>query len=127
MKSRLAKVLFPYCLTPQTTTGVSPNELLLGRRPRSRLDLPKLHTAERLKKQLQQKEQHESRSRDVWRWGQMFQFIRNYQGDRWLPSVIEQRIRPVSSKFKLTYGRIRRCHHNQVRNHSVEIPQELNT
>ena len=36
---RLAQVLFAYRLTPQATTGVSPAELLLGRRPRSRLDL----------------------------------------------------------------------------------------
>ena len=31
MKSRLAQVIFHYHLTPQTTTGVSPSELLLGR------------------------------------------------------------------------------------------------
>ena len=37
MKSHLAQVLFHYHLTLQTTTGVSPSELLLGQRPRSRL------------------------------------------------------------------------------------------
>ena len=33
VKSRLAKFLFTYCLTPHTTstTGVSPAEMLLGR------------------------------------------------------------------------------------------------
>ena len=39
MKSRLAKVLMAYRLTPQSTTGMSPSQLLLGRRIRSRLDL----------------------------------------------------------------------------------------
>ena len=64
MKNRLARVLFPHCLIPQTTTGVSPSELLLGRHPRSRLDLLNPHTAERVeKKQLQQKEQHDARSK----------------------------------------------------------------
>ena len=63
MKSRLAQILFDYRLLPQTTTGVAPSELLLGRRPRSRLDLLKPHTAERVeKKQSQQKEQHDLRS-----------------------------------------------------------------
>ena len=33
MKSRLAQILFHYRLSPQTTTGVAPSELLLGRRP----------------------------------------------------------------------------------------------
>ena len=39
MRTRLAQVLLTYRLTPQSTTGVSPSELLLGHRPRSRLDL----------------------------------------------------------------------------------------
>ena len=32
-KSRLAKFLFTYGMTPHTTTGASPAEMLLGRRP----------------------------------------------------------------------------------------------
>ena len=35
---KLARMLFQYRITPQTTTGVSPAELLLGRCLRSRLD-----------------------------------------------------------------------------------------
>ena len=38
---QLARVLLPYRITPQGTTGVSPAELLLGRRPRTCLDLVK--------------------------------------------------------------------------------------
>jgi len=41
MNTRLAKILFAYRLTPHTTTGVSPSELLFNRRPCCRLDLPK--------------------------------------------------------------------------------------
>ena len=98
MKSRLAKVLFHYRLTPQTTTGISPSELLQGRRPRSRLDLLKPHTAERVeKKQSQQKEQHDSRSKERKLEVGTNVFVRNYhQGDRWLPGVIEQKTGPVS-------------------------------
>ena len=117
MKSRLAQVLFQYRLTPQTTTGVPPSELLLGRRPRSRLDLLKPHTAERVeKKQLLQKEQHDSRSRERKLEVGDSVFVRNYhQGNRWLPGVIEQRTGPVSFRVKLTDGRTRRCHQDQVR------------
>jgi len=37
-----------YCLTPQSTTGVSPAELLLGRQLRSRLDLLKPNKTDRV-------------------------------------------------------------------------------
>ena len=39
IETRVAKFLFHYRLTPHTTTGRSPSELLMGRRLRSRLDL----------------------------------------------------------------------------------------
>ena len=51
MRSRIATVLFAYWLLPQTTTGLSPSELLLGHHPRSRLDLLKPNTAERVEHQ----------------------------------------------------------------------------
>ena len=35
----LAQFLFQYHITPHTTTGISPAELLMGRQPRSHLDL----------------------------------------------------------------------------------------
>ena len=54
MRSRLAIVLFAYHLTAQSATGQSPSELLLGRRPRSRLDLLKPNTAERVERQHRQ-------------------------------------------------------------------------
>ena len=97
---------------------------MLGRRPRSRLDLLKPHTAERVESsQLKQKEQHDLRSRerklDV---GENV-FVRNYHcGDRWLPGVIEQRTGPISFRVKLTDGRDRR-HQDQLRERSVEVPQ----
>ena len=46
IRSRIAKVLFSYRLTPQSTFGITPSEMLLGRHPRSHLDLLKQHTAE---------------------------------------------------------------------------------
>ena len=79
MKSRLAQILFHYRLSPQTTTGVAPSELLLGRRPRSRLDLLKPHIAERVeKKQSQQKKQHDLKSRERLLEVGTNVFVRNY-------------------------------------------------
>ena len=39
LETNLSPFLFQYRLTPHTTTGQSPAQLLLGRRPRSHLDL----------------------------------------------------------------------------------------
>ena len=39
IETRLARFLLKYRLTPHSTTGVSPSEMLLRHRPRSRLDL----------------------------------------------------------------------------------------
>ena len=54
---RLTQVLFSYRITPHSTTGISPAELLVGRKLRSRLDLlhPNLEQTVH-KKQWQQKQ-----------------------------------------------------------------------
>ncbi len=131
IEERLAKILFNYRITPQTTTGISPSELLLGRRPRSRLDLLKPNIADRVeKKQSQQKEQHDSRARlRVFTVGQNI-FLKNYgAGRRWLPGMVIQVTGPVSYKVKLHDGRLRRCHQDQLRQRetvveSSEVEQE---
>ena len=105
---RLSKILFNYRITPQTTTGVSPSELLLGRRPRTRLDLLKPHTADRVeKKQNQQRAQHDTKAKScVFRVGETV-FVKNYgSGRRWLPGTIVQVTGPVFYQVKLEDGRL---------------------
>ena len=129
IRDRLAKSLMAYRLTPQSTTGISPAELLLGRRPRSRLDLLKPHTAERVEdRQSKQKKQHDERAcvqklvvgEEV--------YVRNYHGgEKWLPGVIEKRTGPVSFLVKLSDGRDRRCHQDQVRKRTVRVDAPLQT
>ena len=46
LEDPLAQFLFQYCLTPHSTTGTSPAELLMGRKPRSILDLMKPNIAD---------------------------------------------------------------------------------
>ena len=126
VRVRLAKILFAHRLTPQTTTGLSPAEMLLGRRPRSRLDLLKPHTADRVeRKQLAQKSQHDRHARDRVFTEEDPVFVRNYhQGDKWLPGVISEKTGPVSFKVTMTTGQDRRCHQDQIRKRSpdVEVP-----
>ena len=61
IETRLARFLLKYSLTPHSTTGVSPSEML-GRRPRSRLDLMNPDLAQKvLSNQVQQKNTHDNR------------------------------------------------------------------
>ena len=92
MCTHLAKIIFTNCLTPQSTTGISPSELLLGRHPRSRLDLLKPNTTERVESnQQKQEDRHDQRRRE--RNFAVGDGVQNYhQGDQWLPGrVIEQK------------------------------------
>ena len=58
IRTRSARILKAYRLTACATTGVSLLELLLGHRPKSRLDLLKPMTADRVEaKQFKQKQQ----------------------------------------------------------------------
>ena len=60
LQARLNKFVFQYRLTPQTTNGLSPAELMFGRRLRSHLDLliPSIATRVNTKQQ-QQKVNHD--------------------------------------------------------------------
>lgn len=77
-----------YRITPQGTTGMSPAEMLLGKRSRTRLDLLKPHTADRVEaNQLKQKEYHDSRAKDLKFDVNQGVFVQNHgQGARWLPA-----------------------------------------
>ena len=109
MTCRLAKVLMAYRITPQTTTGVSPAELLLGRRPRTRLDLLKPNTAERVeKRQQEQKSDHDKRARSRTFSIGDHDWVKNFgAGDRWLPGEIVGSSGQVNFQVRLENGRQR--------------------
>ena len=113
MNTRLAK---------HHSTGVSPAELLLGRRPHTRLDLLRPNTAGRVEeRQQQQKQQHDSRAKvRVLKAGETV-LVKNYgSGCRWLPGRIMEASGPVSFSVRLEDGRLRRCHRDQIRPRLVE-------
>ena len=123
LEARLARFLFKYRLTPQSVTGVSPAELMLGRPLRSRLDL--LHPDIRSRvstHQEQQKKNHDCHTKV-----RQFQegdwvFARNFRsGPVWLPGVVAKVCGPVSYTVKLEIGITVRRHvdHLQKRTSSV--------
>ena len=117
VEERLARVLFAYRITPQSTTGLAPDELLLGRKLRTRLDLLRPNSPQRVEsKQLQQKQDHDFKARPrEFIVGDLVS-VRNFgQGDKWLPGVVIERTGPVSCCVAMDNGVVRRCHQDQLR------------
>ena len=119
MKVQLAKVLMAYRTTPQSTTGMSPSQLLLGRHIRTRLDLLILNIAERVEnRQMQQKLIHDRLNpRKTFTKGEKV-FARNFRtsmGQKWLLAVIEEMTGPISFMVKLQDDRLVRCHLDHLR------------
>ena len=121
-QSRIARVLFAYRITPLSTTGVSPSELLLGRQLRSRLDLIRPNTTARVEFKQQMKESHDdvhSRKRKIEVGNQMY--MQNFSsGPRWLPGEVAKATGPVSFLVQLTDGRMIRRHQDQMRVRKAE-------
>jgi len=59
LSTRLERLRFSYRIIPQTTTGISPTQLLMGQRLKAQMDLVK-PSLEDLVKQQQQKQSHDS-------------------------------------------------------------------
>ena len=63
IEANVARFLLQYCITPQSTTGISPAEMLIGRRPRSCLDLIVPDVSNKIQnKQQTQKFNHDQRA-----------------------------------------------------------------
>lgn len=114
--TKVSRVLFSYRITPQSTTGLSPAEMLQGRKLRSTLDL--IHPDRRRKverKQCIQKKQHDKQGL-----GRSFQegdavITKNFShGPKWIPGFIAKITGPVSYKVMLGDGNIVRRHVDQI-------------
>ena len=104
-------------ITPHSTTGVSPAELLMGRRIRSHLDLVRPNLADQVEaKQKTQKLYHDRHAKArAFNEGDPV-FVRNTgSGSAWLSGNITKIRGPVSYTVKLNDGRLMRKHVDQIR------------
>ena len=117
LQTRVSKFLFHYRLTPHTTTGQSPAQMLMKRKPRSRLSLIMPSTQARvLSKQSEQKAYHDKacKPRDFYCGDPVY--AENFgHGANWLPGVIETRTGPVSFVVRLQDGRVVKRHQDHLR------------
>ena len=92
LSTQIYRFLFQYRLTPHSTTGIAPAELLLGRRPRSHLDFLFPDITDRVRrKQFEQKANHDRHSRERQLGVGQAVWVRNLPAcSSWLPGTISQ-------------------------------------
>ena len=115
--------MFSYRSTPNTTTGVSPSELLFGHHIRTHLDLlwnstvPPCSDSDILcsveKSQNRQKWNHDSstKTHPVFAPGDSV-YVRNYFGKiKWISGVVEQVKGPLTYSVHISGNKLIKCHH----------------
>eukprot|EP00731_Ephydatia_muelleri_P002050 Em0001g2050a len=121
LETRLSRFLFQYRLTPHTSTGSSPAELLFGRRPKSHLDF--IHPDLSAKVTLQQERQHlaseSGASICAFLSGDKV-YVRNFSPStsssvKWLPGVVTSLAGPRSVRVALEDGTIVLRHFDHVK------------
>lgn len=123
VEEKLARFLLKYRITPHSTTGVSPSELLMGRRLRSRLDL--LHpdlSVHVQHKQWKQKQSHDNSkpTRHFLVGESVFAEDFTTSSEKWLPGTVHKVTGPVSYQIQLTNGRFVRRHVDNVRSRMAQ-------
>ena len=122
-ETRISRFLLKYRITPHTTKGRSPAELLLGRQPKSRLDL--LHpdtNAKVLESQSSQKYGHDKHAR-----ARGFQvgervYLQNFSGaPTWLTGKVLYPIGPVSFRVQLPDDQVKKQHVDHLR---IRYPED---
>ena len=114
----LDKFLFKYRVTPHSTTGVSPAELLFKRKLRCRLNLlnPYECVGNKVSKQQEaQKRNYSTCPRNFNAEPKSNVVVRNYGlGSKWIPGVVEEKTGPVSYRCRLEDGSQVRRHQDQI-------------
>ena len=116
IENRIARFLFRYRITPQTSTNISPSELLMGRRLRCELDL--LHPDVDRRVEMKQEKMINMRTKHQLRFfkeGERVYTKSFIEKNKWIPVVVESRTGPVSYRVKLPDGRMVRRHLDHLR------------
>ena len=126
LEDRLYRFLSMYRITPQSTIGHAPADLVMKYKPRTRLDLiqPSLHKRV-LMKQGYEMQRHNVHAKDrVFYAGDPVWAV-NFQGSpKWMPGVLEQQLGPVSYVVRLQDGRLWRRHQDHLK---TRRPEENDT
>ena len=117
MRTKLSQFLLKYRITPHTTTGVPPAQLLMGRSLRTQLDLLQPNLGNRVRdKQAQQKTVHDYHARErVIKTGDLV-YAKDFRKLKsWIPGTVVKKTGPVSAEIQLEDGQIIRRHQDHLR------------
>ena len=123
VRTKLNRFLFQYRLTPHTTTGKSPAELLNHRRMRSLLDLihPTLQGKVQ-KKQMEMKLRHDGNvAVRKFNPGDAVRVKNFAHGAKWLSGIIQRITGPLSYEVQLLDGRSVRRHVDHIIARQTEV------
>ena len=117
MHTRLStqRFLLAYRSTPQTTTGVTPAELLLNRRLRTRLDLLRPKLGHRVETQQGAQKVHDDNTKKERQFSEGDSvLVKNFSPrPKWKKAHIESRAGPLSYTVKYEDGVVSRRHVDQ--------------
>ena len=130
IQEKPSKFLFTYRLTPHSTTRVSPAELLMGHRLRSRLDLLFPDIRDRVQSQQEKQQQYHDDSKllrtfDVG--DNVYAEDFRARGSRWIPGIVKKRTGPLSYIIELHDGHLFRRHVDNVRKRVADTESQDST
>ena len=117
IQERLSKFLFNYRISPHTTTGIPPSEMLMGRRLRSRLDLlyPDISTKVEIQQEKQKKSHDTKKPLRSFKIGD-FVYAQNFNGiPKWIAGSVVSVSGPLSYVIALPDGTQWRRHVDNLR------------
>ena len=125
MEVRLSKFLFKYRVTPHTSTGISPAELLMGRRLRTHLDL--LYPDISVRMENKAEKNISGKKPRKFTIGEKV-YAKNFHGSRWLPAEIIKVTGPLSYQVETEDSLVLRRHVDHLRKRfSNELEPDPNT
>jgi hypothetical protein len=124
MRTKLSRFLLNYSITPHTTTGVPPAELLMGRHLRTQLDLIQPNLGDRVREeQSQKKEVHDYHARErIIKTGNLVYAKYFTKPKSWMPGTVVKKTGTVSAEIQLDDGLIIRRHQDHLRIRT-DVPQ----
>ena len=117
LKTKLSRFLLKYRITPHSTTGVPPAQLLMNRQLHTQLDLVRPKISDRvMAKQTLQKSAHNYHARDREIQVDDPVYAKDFRHPKtWISGTVVEKTGPVSAQVLLNNGKVIRRHQDHLR------------